>query len=116
MIYLASAYSHPDAVTRLRRFEQALAATVLLAKQGHLVFSPIVHSHWLHVEGLPGDWTFWEKFDRWFIERCDQLVVLQNDGWNDSKGIAAEVSIATEILKPVYFWDGKSELQFQGDK
>ncbi len=103
MIYLASPYSHPDAAVRERRYHEACRATVELVLAGHTVFSPIAYSHPLTLHGLRGDWPFWERFDRAFIERCDSLVVLQLDGWDVSVGVRAEVDIAWELGLPVTY-------------
>lgn len=61
MIYLASPYSDPDPAVREQRYEAACAATVAMLRAGHVVFSPIVHSHPLVAYGLPTDWAFWQR-------------------------------------------------------
>lgn len=107
MFYLASPYSHESRLFREQRALAAAKAAAELCRRGCLVFSPIAHSHPMHIHGnLPGDWDFWERFDRWFIERCERLIVLTIDGWEQSKGVAAEVKIARELIKPVHHWNG----------
>jgi nucleoside 2-deoxyribosyltransferase len=103
MIYLASPYSHVDAVVREQRFRAACQATARLIAAGHIVFSPIVHGHPLVHHGLPTDWPFWERFDRDHLVRCDEAVVLMLDGWQESVGVAAEIRIAAELGKPVRY-------------
>jgi len=66
-----------------------------------MVFSPIAHSHPLTRYGLPTDWTFWRRYDRAHMERCDELAVLMLDGWRESKGVRAEMAIARELNMPV---------------
>ena len=70
---------------------------------GMQVFSPIAHSHGIAAFGLPGDWRYWEKYDRWFLARCDVLVVLLLDGWNQSVGIEDEIRIAVELGKSIEY-------------
>ena len=101
MIYLASPYSHSDPAVRQRRFEAACRAAAMLIRQGHLVFSPIAHSHGIAQQGLPGDWKFWKRFDRRMLEVCDRMVVLCVPGWRESRGVQAEVAIARRLGKPV---------------
>lgn len=101
MIYLASPYSHPEEHVRERRFYDACRAVARLMLAGHVVFSPIVHSHPLVGHGLPTAWDFWERVDREHLRRSDALVVLMLDGWRDSVGVAAEIRIAAEFSKPV---------------
>lgn len=103
MIYLASPYSHPDPSVREQRFRAACRAAVALLHAGRVVFSPIAHSHPLAQHGLPGNWQFWERYDRAFLERCDEVVVLMLDGWQESVGVQAEIRIARELGKPVRY-------------
>ena len=97
MIYLASPYSHPDEAVREQRFRAACRATAQLLASGSTVFSPIVHGHPLVEHGLPTDWSFWERFDRDHLERCDEVLVLMLDGWRESVGVAAEIEIAAGL-------------------
>ena len=103
MIYLASPYAHPDPAVREARYQAACRATAELMRGGRAVFSPIVHSHPLTAFGLPTNWAFWERCDRQYLERCDELVVLMLDGWPQSVGVQAEIKLATEMAKPVSF-------------
>lgn len=103
MIYLASPYSHPDPVVREERFRAACRATAALLRAGEVVFSPIVHSHPLVGFTLPTAWAFWERIDRVYLERCDEVVVLMLDGWNESVGVREEIGIARRAGKRVRF-------------
>jgi nucleoside 2-deoxyribosyltransferase len=103
MIYLASPYSHPDPSVREERFRAACRAAAALFRAGHFLISPIAHSHVLVEHGLPGDWTFWQRFDRALLARCDALFVLMLDGWEESVGVQAEIRIARELGKPVRY-------------
>lgn len=103
MIYLASPYSHPDPAVREARFQQVCRAAAALIRAGRPVFSPIAHSHPIAAYGLPTDWAFWESLLRNYLGRCDELVVLIMDGWRESVGVTAEITIATELGKPVSY-------------
>jgi nucleoside 2-deoxyribosyltransferase len=104
MIYLASPYSHLQAERMAHRFEAAARAAGLLMLADFLVFSPISHTHPIAVQGeLPRGWDFWHAYDRWFIERCACVVVLQIEGWAASTGVNAEVAMARELGKPVEY-------------
>ena len=101
-IYLASPYSHPDPFIRQSRHHAACIEAGYMMLAGHIVFSPIAHSHYIHLlADLPGDWQFWEKFDRAFIEWADEVHVLMLDGWKESKGVQAEIAIARSLGKTV---------------
>lgn len=103
MIYLASPYSDPSLGVMESRFLAACRAASRLMRLGRLVFSPVAHTHPIAQYGLPLGWDYWERFDRWYIERCDEVVVLTLAGWEDSKGVQAEMKIARELGKPVSF-------------
>jgi len=102
MIYLASPYSHPDPAVRQRRFEAACQATARMIRDGRPVFCPVVHSHPLTRHGLPGDWRFWERYDRVYMASSREFAILALVGWKESQGIRAEVRIARELGMP--FW------------
>jgi hypothetical protein len=105
-VYLSSPYSHQTEQIRNYRFEQACKATALLlrAQPDWNVFSPIAHSHPLHVHGgLAGNWDFWSKVDYDYIDRCDIVVVLALPGWKESTGVTEELVYANQHGKHVIF-------------
>jgi hypothetical protein len=65
-----------------------------------------VHGHPLVRYGLPVDWSFWERLARPQLERCDEMVVLTLDGWQESVGVQAELRHASVLRKPVRYWAG----------
>jgi|SRR6516225_6141863 hypothetical protein len=101
MIYLACPYSHADLGVREHRFREACRATAALIRAGHVVFCPVVHFHALVDYGLPTDWQSWERIDREFLRRCDEVVLLKPDGWEQSEGVRAEDRVAQEFGLPV---------------
>ena len=103
MIYLASPFTHVDPAIRQQRFEAACRAAAALICRGQTVFSPIAHSHAICRYGVPLDWQFWQRHDRRYLDVCDEVVVLMLDGWRESIGVQAEITIARELGKPVTF-------------
>jgi hypothetical protein len=53
--------------------------------------------------GLPAEWSFWQRNDREMVARCDDVVVLMLEGWEESVGVREEVRIAREMGKPVRY-------------
>lgn len=108
MIYLASPYSHPDPAQKIERYRAACTVAGRLMKRGKNVFSPIAHSHVIeeHFEdGKIEGHTFWLKQDFAILRHCEKLVVLRLDGWQASKGVAAEVEFAGRLGIPVEYID-----------
>jgi hypothetical protein len=109
LTYLACPYSHPDRKVRLARFNAVNVAAGQLMRQGHLVFSPISHTHPIaEAGGLPLGWEFWAAFDRAYLEASRELIVLRLDGWRESVGVTAELAIAAELGIPVSYIDPES--------
>ena len=106
MIYLASPYSHPVPTVRRRRFKAVCRAAAVMLKKGLMVYSPIVHSVPIAACGLDAmDHDFWMHVDRPFLDWCSSVTVLMLPGWDVSKGVAAEIKIATTAGKPVSYLD-----------
>jgi len=106
MIYLACPYSHPLEGIRLARFRAANIAAARLMAEGHIVYSAISHTHPIAVENNLGlDWDYWRPADVYFIGLCDEMVVLKYPGWEESKGIDAEMRLAKSIGKKIRFME-----------
>lgn len=103
LYYLASPYSHKDREVMDERAETVTKAAVDLLHQGIFVFAPIAYNAPWEKYNLPGDWNFWQDFDKSFVSRMDAVVVLMIDGWDKSVGVAAEIQFANENLIPVYY-------------
>jgi len=103
-VYLATPYSHPDPAVREARFQAVNTVAAKLMQDGHHVYSPISHTHPIALAGdLPKGWDFWEAYDRTFIEWAEEVHVYLADGWQESKGVQAEMKIAIELGRPVRY-------------
>lgn len=103
MLYLAGLYSHPDPAVREQRFHAACAGAAELIRAGNDVYCPVVLGHPLVEHGLPTDWSFWQRQARAFLERCDELVVAMIEGWEESVGVKAKISIADKLCLPIRY-------------
>ena len=115
LLYLASPYSSPSCKVMKTRYRAAITAVAALTIRGHLVISPIAHTHPVvkHYPELAGSWKQWEKLDLALLDRCDELIVLGIDGWKESKGVTAEIHhFLIHHAKPVYLVSPESEYQF----
>ena len=94
LIYLASPYSADEKVN----FRRVCRLAARLMLDGHLVLSPIAHSHPIaQAGGLNTDFAFWRKFDERLIEMCAEFWIAKMTGWTASNGIHAEVLIAQHL-------------------
>lgn len=104
MIYLASPYNHEKRSVMEQRFRAAADVTTKLIEKGTVVFSPIVHNHYLAVNyDLPRDFDFWMAYDLPMLDLAEELYVLALVGWHTSKGVATEINHAKSRNIPISF-------------
>ena len=104
LTYIASPYSHPDWGVRYLRFQAASQFAAKLTREGRHVFSPIAHSHPVAVfGGIDGGFEFWREWCVNLLDRCDDVIVLQLDGWMESVGVAHEIAYATAKGLPIRY-------------
>ncbi len=111
-IYLACPYSHKDPDVRLKRYYQIneIAAKLMQAGQGYIVFSPISHSHPIACQNhLPFDYEYWKVFNESFLDWADEIFIAMLDGWIDSKGIMGEIDYVCKDWKPIRLIDQDGE-------
>jgi hypothetical protein len=100
LIYLASPYSHKNEAVRRARYLAVRHITLEMLIEGFAVFSPIVYGR--DMEGQIGmSFEPWAKFNDTMLAACDEVHVLQLDGWEDSRGIKHELEVAKRLKKPV---------------
>jgi nucleoside 2-deoxyribosyltransferase len=106
-IYLAIPYSGIPELS----FEVANKVAAKLMKEGHIVFSPISHTHPIAEyldESVRFDSEYWMKQDLCFVDWCDEVrvVVIGEFGYDlidKSKGVQFELKHAKETNKPFEF-------------
>lgn len=105
VIYLASPYSDDDPDVRQQRFVEVCRAAANLMSAGYVVFSPIAHGHSIVEAGdLAGTHhRFWMEQCLPMVDRCDEVMVLKLDGWEDSRGVREEVNYANQRGVPVHY-------------
>lgn len=104
LIYLASPYSHADEAVREERFRAVCQASAGLMAQGHLIFSPIAHTHPIALAGkLPTDFRFWRRYDETMLRAAGELWVLMLPGWHVSAGVREEIAFMDALGRPVRY-------------
>jgi hypothetical protein len=110
-IYLACPYSHKDKTVREQRVALANRIAGDLMERGHLVFSPLSHSHPISetMDNIDAcDFGFWLEQDLTFlVDWADEIWVLALKGWDKSRGVETEVNTARLIGKKtmILFFD-----------
>lgn len=105
MIYLASPYTSDDTDEQRLRYYHACRAAAKLMEQGHVVFSPIAHSHGIARFVKEHDHDFWMNQDLTFLILAEKLVVLTLPGWEESKGVQEEIKLAKEWGLPIEYME-----------
>jgi hypothetical protein len=80
-----------------------ISAQLMLADVN--VYSPVVMCHPMAVHGgiEPLNHDLWLKFDSAMIAKSDALLVGQLDGWDESFGVAHEISAFSRAKKPIHY-------------
>ena len=103
-IYLACPYSHDDPEVREARVDAADMQAAQLMEAGHVVFSPLSHSHRIaHYIDNHLDHEFWLKQCLPFVDWCDEVWVMKLEGYKESRGIKKETKHAAKTVKQVKY-------------
>jgi hypothetical protein len=107
IVFVATAYSHPDpAVTEQRKKTVSDVCSDLVNKGIHAV-SPVIYGLALYESGKFKDttWNTWSDFCTALLLKCDAVYVIKGDGWDKSLGVAGEILVARTKNVPVFFID-----------
>lgn len=117
-VYLAGPYTHVDPLIREYRHQVLLKAEVHLLLDGLAVISPINMCHELgKTYGFNHGYEYWKERDRTLISKCDELVCVTQDGWEQSVGVTDEIYYAKKLGIPVRFLDPRDlKTKRRGDR
>ncbi|MCH9644011.1 MAG: DUF1937 family protein [Gammaproteobacteria bacterium] len=111
--YLACPYAHKDPDVKLFRHRLVNHCVQSYLAQGKLVYSPLTHNIPVRDPKINHTWEMWAVFDKAMLSRCNELIVLQADGWKESIGVTAEIEFATSLELPIqYLMPNKNMLDF----
>lgn len=101
-IYLASPYTHRSELIRHQRYLQVAEVCAAFLRDNITVYSPIVHCHELAKRhSLPTKFDFWMSHNYEMLKPAAQLMVLELEGWRDSKGLRGEIQFALDHNIPI---------------
>ena len=105
-VYLMCPYSHPEYFVRQYRVNLADRVAAWLMLQGHVVYSPLSHSHRIaHHLNNHLEHDFWLRQCHPFVEWADEARVIMAEGWNISTGIKLELEWLADMGKPFEYID-----------
>lgn len=104
LIYLASPYSDPNHAVRETRYIQARVFTLWALNRDLPLFSPIVYGHDFGQQ-LGTTFEAWQSLNDAMVKACSQLWVLKIDGWENSRGVKHEITLARQLAKAILYVD-----------
>jgi hypothetical protein len=108
LIYIAVPFSHKDKKVRDERFEKVTVFAGKLMSEGKYVFSPITHCYPIALRhSLPETWDYWQGYCELMVPKCNRLIVLKLEGWEDSEGVTAEIKLAEALGIPIEYVEEK---------
>lgn len=114
--YLACPYSHPDKNVKEMRHRIVNQVAFTLMRQGTYVYSPLTHNLPIDRLGINGNWMYWKNFDHAMLARCDRIIVIKLPGWDESKGVAAELAYAKELGMSIEWIEPTEEMLQQANE
>ncbi len=103
LLYLATPFTHSDKSAQDHRFRVSCRATAQLMKCGVNVFNPLSHSVPLveHLGDVGDQHEFWMWCDLPILYRCDELLIVGMENWEQSRGVCEEMFKALAWRKPI---------------
>lgn len=117
LVYVMSPYYDRSSRIRMNRFRTVEFYTSRLMRRyrSAMFYSPIAYCHPIAEEfGLPTDFGFWREHDECMIARSQLGIVLRDNGWEVSEGIAGERGVFELFSIPYIFDDVDSEHEVVG--
>ena len=122
LIYLAAPFNHEDGEVRVDRVAKSLLCATNMMAKGYFVYSPLVYSNLSEriVHKFPDlvemPESYWYEHGIRMLSKCDELWVLRLEGWEYSKGVAAEVKYAQQNGIPRRYIEQKEGAWHVGER
>ena len=103
-IFVAGPFNHPDDFIKKLRTDSIATYCVKLFNEGHVPVSALLCGLTFAEHGnLPTDTNTWENFSKVMVKGCDELHVLQLEGWDLSSGVKLEIEEAKNLNIPIIY-------------
>lgn len=74
-----------------------------LMTHGIFTVSPLLKDPTVVEHGAPGTWDYWKDYSEVLLSRCDKMIVIMFEGWEQSVGLKAEIEIAKSLNIPIEY-------------
>ena len=103
LLYLSSPFSHSSPIIKVKRYESMLDIMAFLLDSNLMVVSPLMLNVPLtgRLNRKGTDWQDWREYDLFLLSRSDELWILTLEGWEESKGVRAEIKYALRHKIPI---------------
>lgn len=106
LVYLAGPYSKAEDKNKLMEQVMTVAGKYMIANPGSHVVSPLyMHYALPFTPEMGSDYNFFGDYSRNLLRRCDLLLVVMLDGWDESTGVADEIATAEKLGIPIEYVD-----------
>lgn len=105
LFYLASPFSSNNKQVEAYRFKAVTYILSKLHQEKRFVYSPITHNYPMIEKGLMKAHEEWMQFDLAMLSKCDGLLVLKLEGFENSRGVTQEIAFAEKNGIPIEWID-----------
>ncbi len=104
-VFVSSPYSTPDAELKALRYKTSCISCGAIMRMGGYPLSPVVHGvPIVNVMTVPDDYEYWKEYCLALVSKCDFMIILMVEGWEESSGVKGEMEAARKLDIPVYFF------------
>lgn len=106
LIYLAAPYSHSDQAIVQERMKLFAKVDIQLVNDGFFTVSPLYKTLLLQQQpDLDVSWDHWQDYCKELLSKCNMLLVICMDGWQQSIGVQAEIELAKHMEIDIQYID-----------
>ena len=91
----------------LQNLKTLLKVDADLTVNGYLTVSP-AYKYIMEIETgvqIPSDLKFFSNYSLKLLDKCERLIVIMFDNWENSELIKAEVKLAERKLMPIHYYN-----------
>lgn len=103
LIYIAAPYYDPNSSVTLKRMERIYGMMHHYIVNDKHPITPLSMHEIVARYDLNGTYEFWDRYCLNILKRCDEMHVLCLEGWDKSRGVAAEIQFCKDNNIPIRY-------------